>query len=134
MELKAKRTIFGDDFTIGNFFANDKFLSNCLEDKVRIPFVKIAGKTAIPSGRYEVILDHSNRFKRIMPHILNVPHFEGVRIHSGNTDEDTEGCILLGTYSPGSDNVSNSKSAVALLMDILQRAADRKEKIFLTIE
>jgi len=134
MDLKVKRNIFGDDYTVGDFTANGNFLANSLEDKVRIPFVKIAHKTAIPAGKYEVILDESTRFKRIMPHILNVPHFNGIRIHSGNTDEDTEGCILIGTHKSGADFIGDSRVFNEILMDILQRAVDREEKIWITIE
>jgi hypothetical protein len=64
-------------------------------------------------GSYEVVIDDSSRFKSLMPHILNVPNFEGIRIHSGNTDKDTEGCILLGTTWAGGDFIGNSRVAFA---------------------
>lgn len=57
---------------------------------------KIPGKTAIPSGRYSIIVDMSTRFKRLMPHILNVPDFDGIRVHNGGTTEHTDGCPLVG--------------------------------------
>jgi hypothetical protein len=133
MELKNKRKIFEEKYTIGDFTANENFLSNCLEDKVRIPFVKVPGETAIPAGRYEVILDYSDRFKRTMPHILDVPEFEGVRIHAGNTDKDTHGCLLLGSWKEG-DIISDSKIAMDILMDILLRCVSREERIWITIE
>ena len=57
---------------------------------------KVYGETAIPAGTYKVILSYSNRFKRILPELLNVPHFLGIRIHRGNTEQDSAGCIILG--------------------------------------
>jgi hypothetical protein len=67
-----------------------------LEDTVRAPGVKIQNETAIPAGRFRVIVDWSNRFKKYAFHILNVPDFTGIRMHSGNTDQDTDGCLLVG--------------------------------------
>ena len=57
---------------------------------------KIAGKTAIPTGRYKVVMSYSSTYKRRMPYLLNVPHFTGIMIHTGNTADDTRGCILVG--------------------------------------
>ena len=134
MELINERLIKEEKYTIGNFSVNGKILSNCLEDKERIPFVKIPGDTAIPAGRYEVVLDFSDRFQRVMPHILNVPKFDGIRIHGGNTDKDTHGCVLLGWWRDGKDWVEDSTICNDILMDILNRAVTRKEKIYITIK
>lgn len=87
MELILKRIHKGEDYTIGELYINGDFFSNTLEDKVRLLNSyedKIYGETAIPIGRYKVVLSYSNRFKRILPEILNVEFFNGIRIHEGN--------------------------------------------------
>jgi len=129
MELKLVRKEFTDDSTIGEFFVNGKFECFTLEDKVRP--VKIKGMTAIPTGAYEIVITFSERFKRLLPLFLNVPNFDGVRIHAGNTSKDTEGCILVG-QTKKKDFVGNSKAAFEALFKKLQAAA-KKEKIFIEI-
>ncbi len=106
MRVEIVREIFNPTNTMGRMFIDGKFFGYTLEDKDRglhnsmtlseIKLRKIFGHTAIPYGEYEVILNHSNRFKKIMPLLLNVKGFEGVRIHGGNTDANTLGCPLLG--------------------------------------
>ena len=93
---------------------------------------KVYGKTCIPNGTYTVVLSYSNRFKRILPELLNVPHFLGIRIHSGNSSKDTEGCIILGTKSKG-DWVTASRVAFNKVYKLLQDAVTRKEEITITI-
>lgn len=93
---------------------------------------KVYGKTCIPNGTYTVVLSYSNRFKRILPELLNVPHFLGIRIHSGNSSKDTEGCIILGTKSKG-DWVTASRVAFNKVYKLLQKAVDNKEEITITI-
>ncbi|MDP2363761.1 MAG: DUF5675 family protein [Ignavibacteria bacterium] len=96
MDIRVVREDFTGQSTIGDLLIDDKWFSYVLEDTVRSPAVKVPGQTAIPTGKYEVIIDKSARFKRMLPHILNVPDFTGIRIHAGNTAKDTEGCLLLG--------------------------------------
>ncbi len=110
MNIKLIRETFTDRSTIGSLYIDDVFECYTLEDVIRPPRIKIPGATAIPYGSYEIIIDYSNRFARNMPHVLNVPMFEGIRIHSGNTSSDTEGCILLGTLK-NTDCIYNSKLA-----------------------
>lgn len=129
MELQVKRTDFTDSSTIGELSVNGQFECYTLEDKVRP--VKIAGKTAIPAGRYEVIIDFSQRFGRLLPLLLNVPNFEGVRIHPGNAAADTEGCILVGEEK-SQDFVGQSRAAFDRLFAKLSAAAE-KEKNYLEI-
>lgn len=113
MKLKLQRTFKAETYTVGKLFIDGVYFCDTLEDKVRD--VKIKGITAIPTGKYKVQITMSNRFKKLMPLLINVPNFEGVRIHSGNTSEDTEGCILVGKNSePG--KVTNSRNTFEKLM------------------
>jgi hypothetical protein len=129
MELQVKRTDFSEESTIGELWVNGGFECYTLEDKVRP--VKIAGKTAIPSGRYEVIINFSQRFQKQLPLLLNVPNYEGVRIHSGNTAANTEGCILVGETKT-ENFVGESRWAFNRLLEKL-KAASETEKIFMEI-
>ena len=93
---------------------------------------KVYGKTCIPNGTYTVVLSYSNRFKRVLPELLNVPHFLGIRIHSGNASNQTEGCVLVGTKSKG-DWVTASSVAFNKVYALLQKAVANKEEITITI-
>ena len=129
MELKLIRETKTDDSTIGKMYINEIYHCYTLEDKERA--VKVQNVTAIPKGKYEVIVNFSNRFQQQMPLLLNVPNFEGVRIHWGNYSKDTEGCILLGT-SKAVNMIGNSRVAYAKFMSIINKVA-KTEKIFITI-
>lgn len=94
MVITVKRLYRTENSTIGELLINGIFECFTLEDKERS--VKIKGETAIPKGTYKVIINESYRFKRLLPLLIDVPNFEGVRIHSGNSNHDTEGCILVG--------------------------------------
>ena len=96
MILKVDRVWQKDDYTIGRLFVDGEFLCNTLEPPVRPDGIKINGKTAIPFGVYDLALSYSPRFQTVLPLVLNVPNFEGVRIHAGNFVSDTEGCLILG--------------------------------------
>jgi len=141
MEITVKRKTRTDISTIGELDINGTFECYTLEDKDRgllqtmsltdIKSKKVDGKTAIPAGRYELAITFSDRFQKYLPLLLNVPGYEGVRIHNGNTAADTEGCLLLGT-SVDKDFVGNSKSALQSFLSKLTPAS-KKEKIFITI-
>jgi len=127
MKIQIKRLHKTDKSTIGELTINGKFECYTLEDIERD--VKIKSETAISKGTYKVIINQSNRFKRLMPLLLNVPNFEGVRIHAGNTNHDTEGCILVGR-TRSIDFIGQSRKAYDSLFKKMQ---DSKEEILLTI-
>lgn len=131
MTLLLERFKFGDTYTIGRLYMDGIYECYTLEDKVRDE--KIHSMTAIPTGTYKVIVDFSNRFQKEMPHILNVPNFEGIRIHSGNTNFDTNGCILLGLTWREGDFIGNSRAAYNHFFDKLKMALD-KEQVTITIK
>lgn len=139
MEIAAKRRPSFQGATLGEMFIEDVHECYTLEDEVR-DGDKVYGKTAIPAGRYKVIINRSNRFSRLaghdvfLPLLLDVPGFEGVRIHSGNKHEDTEGCILVG-QAIGIDNatITYSRAAMDELQPKIQDALNRGEEVWLTI-
>lgn len=130
MELRVARTDLSDECTIGELSVDGQFECYTLEDVVRP--IKIAGETAIPAGRYAVIINFSQRFGRMLPLFLNVPNFEGVRIHPGNTAANTEGCILVGE-TKSKNSVGQSRTAFDRLFQKMEAAAGT-EKIFIEIE
>lgn len=98
MKLRVERLWKKDTYTIGKLYVDDKYFCNTLEDTVRDlnKEKKIPGKTAIPYGEYKVVFNWSPKFGRNLPRLLNVPAFEGILIHPGNTANDSAGCILVG--------------------------------------
>jgi hypothetical protein len=118
MKLLLKRKFKGETYTIGDLFIDGKFFCNTIEDRVRFlpkscPDTpkgiackckeKVYSETAIPAGTYKVSMCMSSKFKRFLPYLHNVPHFLGILIHSGNTEGDSAGCIVVG------DNTVNGK-------------------------
>jgi hypothetical protein len=119
MKLEVKRLHRTDNSTIGELTIDGKFECYTLEDKERD--VKIKGETAIPKGTYKVIINQSNRFKKLLPLLIGVPNFEGVRIHPGNSNHDTEGCILVG-MNRSVDYITKSRKAFDSLFKKMQGA------------
>ena len=119
-EIKNEKQTHGLLFKIGK---DDKreFICYTLEDKERL--VKIKGETAIPTGKYTVIVTMSPRFKKELPLIINVPNFSGVRFHGGNNENDSEGCPLLGMVRH-SNAISNCAPAVALVTKMIKEAKE----------
>lgn len=118
MKLTLKRQVFNPEYTLGELFIDGVHFCYTVEDCVRPENVKVPGKTAIAKGQYKVILNLSNRFQKLMPLLLDVPNFAGVRIHSGNTAADSEGCIIVG-LARTDNGVGMSRVAFQKLMDRL---------------
>jgi hypothetical protein len=127
MKLTLKRIALKETYTIGKLYIGGCYFCDTIEDQVRDFGVngegKIKSETAIPYGSYSVILNYSNRFQQIMPLLVNVPFFEGIRIHSGNSDKDTSGCILVG-FNREIGKVVESKKTYELLMNLLRNQAN----------
>lgn len=126
MNFTLKRIYFGDKFTVGHLILNDEVVCLTLEDKVReiegqpVGQWKIPHVTAIPKGTYQITQTFSPKFGKVMPLLNNVSGYEGVRIHTGNSDVDTDGCILVGTFWDGkSDWISGSRDAFSKLLPLL---------------
>ena len=98
MKLLIMRKYLKPNYTIGRLYVNDVFFSDTIEDTARdlAKEPKIYGKTAIPCGEYRVVMSFSEHFGRFLPELIDVPYFKAIRIHSGNTEVDTDGCIVVG--------------------------------------
>lgn len=139
MTLTLKRKYFKEEYTIGDLYINGKWFCNTIEDKDRglnstmelktIQREKVYGKTAIPTGRYKVSITYSPKYKKNMPLLENVKGFEGIRIHSGNTEKDSLGCIIVGENKK-KGMVINSRVTYNKLMNILKN----EKEIYIIIE
>ena len=139
MKIKLIRDLKNTLYTLGKVYIDDVFFCFTVEDVDRdsnqdgdlddLGENKIHGQTAIPKGTYKMVLSMSNRFKKLMPEVLNVKGFSGIRWHSGNTALDTEGCIIVGTVRTP-NGVGLSRQCFTKLMVKLK---DQKD-IILTIE
>lgn len=136
MHLDLLRRSMSTKATLGDLFVDGEFECHTLEDVVRDLGLngegKIPGETAIPAGTYQIIVNLSPRFGRILPRLLDVPHFTGILIHKGNKSEDTHGCILVGS-DLGDDLVTGSTKAFDALFPKLNAAYQRGEKISITV-
>lgn len=142
MEIQVNRIARKDGYTIGRMSLNGVYFCDTLEDTDRglnstmsldeILAKKIKGQTAIPTGRYDVILTFSPRFKRVLPLLLNVPGYQYIRVHNGNRPDSTEGCLLVGE-NKAKGQVLNSRATLEKLMSVLLECEKRKEKISITI-
>lgn len=133
MKLVLKRIHFGDTFTVGKLYEDTGYgespICYVLEDKYRevegqdVSQWKVQNLTAIPKGTYDVRITFSNRFQSKLPQLIDVPGFTGVRIHTGNSSQNTEGCLLVGmTWDGKSDWIGSSKVAMASLMPLIENS------------
>ncbi len=138
MLIEVKRGPSADGCTLGKMFVDGAFECFTLEDVVRevpgqpVAQWKVPNQTAIPMGTYQVIVNHSAHFGKDLPLLVNVPGFDGVRIHSGNTAADTEGCILVGE-TEGASQISSSRAAFGALFPKIQAALAGGETVQITI-
>ena len=153
MKLTLKRIALKPTYTIGKLYIDSHYFCDTCEDRVRdnnkdgdlndVGEGKVYAKTAIPYGTYKVTLKvqspkYSKRAsydwcKGYLPRLLNVPHFEGILIHAGNTAEHSAGCILVGENKVVG-KVINSMSTLQKLYAVLKEYSDKGEKITITIE
>ena len=129
IKLLVKREFFAETYTIGKLYVDGVYFCDTLENPVRPEGIKIPNETAIPYGTYEVIVNFSPKFKRILPRLLNVPMFDGILIHRGNSVKDTSGCILVGENKV-KGMVLNSTPYEEKLVELLKN----KKDIEITIE
>ena len=130
MKLTLKRIALRPTYTIGKLYIDDAYFCDTLEDTVRDTNKsgkfdngeqKVKGKTAIPYGTYEIKWTYSPRFKKYTPQLMNVPSFEGIRVHAGNTSADTEGCLILGENKQVG-KVLNSRATINKFYPIIKKA------------
>lgn len=133
MKLTLKRIALRPTYTIGKLYIDDVYFCDTIEDTVRdinknSKFdngeKKVHSKTAIPYGTYEIKWTYSPRFKKYTPQLMNVPSFEGIRIHAGNTSADTEGCLILGENKQVG-KVLNSRSTINKFYPIIKEACSK---------
>jgi hypothetical protein len=135
MRLTLKRIANRKDYCIGKLYINGKYFCDTLEDVDRglddsmteddIKQLKVKGQTAIPVGIYTVLLTYSPKYKKIMPLINNVKGYSGIRIHSGNSSKDTEGCLLVGKNTVVG-RLTDSRNTYNALFKRLQQKGSNK--------
>lgn len=155
MELRLERIALRSEYTIGKLYVDGEYVCDTIEDTVRDldrdgrfanGEVKIPGKTAIPYGRYEITMKvkspkYSNfskyswakKYDGYLPRLLNVPHFDGVLIHVGNSALDSEACVLVGENKVVGKVINSVNTFRRLMDDYFVPAKKRNEKIFIEV-
>ena len=132
MDLLLTRNVFADDYTLGVLTVDGKSFGYTVEDEDRGTHPKVPMETAIPPGRYRVRSTFSNRYQRLMPLVMDVPGFRGIRIHTGNDDDDTAGCILPGLVRT-EKGVGKSGPAVTWLYAEIAKVEAAGGEVWLTV-
>lgn len=146
MKILVSRIFKTNNCTIGELYVDNKYICDTLEDKDRglkssmsleeIKKLKVYGETCIPIGTYKLIINHSNRFNRMLPLICDVPGFSGIRIHlSGNSSKNSLGCILVGKWDGKKEDwISSSRDEYNKLFSILESATKKNDNITIEIK
>lgn len=139
MDIVVTRQPTKDGATLGKMTVDGTWIAYTLENPVRevlgepVESWKIQNHTAIPRGRFAVVLAMSTHFGRIMPHLMDVPGFAGILIHSGNIPANTEGCILVGQTIVNSTTIGASRAAFASLFSQIEEAINAGQKVWCTV-
>lgn len=139
IKLKLKRIYKGSKYTIGKLFINDEYFCDTIEDidrglkfSMSVEYIKkkkVYAKTAIPTGTYKIEMTYSSKFKRILPLLVDVKGFSGIRIHRGNTEIDSSGCIIVGENKVKGKVINSTRYEIALVNKLLD-----EDDIEITIE
>lgn len=141
MKLRLERLWPKKDYTVGRLYVDDRLFCNTLEDRIVDKNKngvfdgeekKEYGESAIPYGTYKIIYNWSPKFGRNLPRLLNVPHFEGILIHPGNTAADSAGCILVGKNTEVG-RLTNSRYISDELNKLIDEAQQKGEPITIEI-
>ena len=133
LELYRERR---DGYTPGRLFVDGVYFCDTLEDddKLSRGLSKVPGETAIPSGTYRILMTVSPRFKELLPLLDGVPGFAGIRIHAGNSTQDTSGCILVGKKTSDESRLSSSRRTLDTLVKRMKSAVLERESLIITIK
>ena len=139
IKLRLERRYKGSKYTIGKLFIDDEYFCDTIEDidrglksSMSIEYIKkkkVYAKTAIPTGTYKIEMTYSNKFKRILPLLVDVKGFSGIRIHRGNTEIDSSGCIIVGENKVKGKVINSTRYEIALVNKL-----SNEDDIEITIE
>lgn len=143
MQILVKRIAKESTYTIGKMYINNEYFCDVLEDKDRglkqttplskIKKIKVQNETAIPTGKYKVVVNMSPKFGRMLPRLLDVPGFDGILIHRGNSDKDSSGCLLVGENKV-KGKIINSTPYEIRLVNLLSERQNKGESIEIEIQ
>ena len=146
LEFSLVRKYFNEEYTIGKLSADNEYLCETIEDKVRDlqdrnhdgDFTdegegKIYGQTAIPYGRYRILFSYWKKHKRLCPLLQEVPGFTGIFIHAGNSAKDSEGCILPGENKE-KGQVLYSRYHLNIIEGLIRTAIFEGKEVWITIK